>query len=265
MRTVLGIPVDDELMARWRGWYSPPYQPFRVDPLEKRFAALVPSRALAESPEWCDTFAKWYGGDWTWLAEEEFRALDPEVRRALMDIRRRGPGSKPSPVWPSELRRRGDAPLIRWVEAGVRPSRHTEVPGDVWERARDSLPGADRLAGTYAVSGSGANCFATVMAAAGVPDVASTWVTPEPFVEWLRASAIPVTGTGQDTEPGVVFVWTEHGAVAHAAISIGGGWMLSKPSQCWNSPRLVRNLREDVNGWRFPGTRLSRHRLIQPG
>jgi hypothetical protein len=261
MRKVLGIPVDDQLIERWRGWYSPQYQPFRVDLLEEQLAASVPTRALTETPEWRDTFFM-YAGEWTWLAEEEFRALGPETRWALMDIRRRGSGTKPSPVWPSELRKRGDGPLIRWIEAGVRPSRHMDVPDDVWENARRRLPGATELSGTYP-SGSGANCYATVMAAAGVPEVASTWVKPEPFLEWLRVSTHPVTGTACDTEPGVVFVWTEHEMIAHAAISIGGGWMLSKPSQCWNSPRLVRNLREDVHGWRFPGTRVSRYQLIE--
>lgn len=260
-RTVLGIPVDDQLIERWRGWYAPRFQPFRVDLLDDRLAAHVPARATAGSAEWRDTFFM-YAGEWTWLEEEELRALAPEVRRALMDVRRRGTGSKPSPVWPSVLRERGDDPLLRWVEAGVRPSRHAEVPATVWDRAQRHLPGAAGLAGTYEGSGSGANCFATVMAAAGVPGVASTWVLPDPFMAWLSGSTQEVRGTSLDSEPGIVFVWTDHGAVAHATVSIGGGWMLSKPSQCWNSPRLIYGVREAVNGWRFPGTRLSRHQLL---
>ena len=38
--------------------------------------------------------------------------------------------------------------------------------------------------------------------------------------------------------------------------------MLSKPSQSWNSPRLVWSVRGAVNGWRFRGTRLSRYQLL---
>ena len=182
MRSVLGIAVDDQLIELWRGWYAPQYQAFRVDPLEERLAALVPSRSITGSAEWRDTFFM-YGGKWTWIEEKEFRALEPEVgRRALMDIRRRNTGTKPSPAWTSVLRERGDGPLVRWVEAGVRPSRHVEVPAVVWELARHRLPGASGLAGTFASSGSGANCFATVVAAAGVPEVASTWMKPEPFL-----------------------------------------------------------------------------------
>jgi hypothetical protein len=137
-----------------------------------------------------------------------------------------------------------------------------DVPDEFWKGARDTLPGAFELAGTYATSGSGPNCFATVMAAAGVPDVTFTWMKPEPFIDWLNATSRRVTGTALDDEPGIVFVWTEHGTVAHAAVSIGGGWMLSKPSQCWNSPRLVWSVPEGVNGWRFRRTRLSRYQLL---
>ena len=29
----------------------------------------------------------------------------------------------------------------------------------------------------------------------------------------------------------IAFVWTEGGELAHATVTVGGGWMLSKPSQ----------------------------------
>ena len=37
----------------------------------------------------------------------------------------------------------------------------------------------------------------------------------------------------------MVFVWTEHGELAHATVTVGAGWMLTKPSQSWSSPRMI--------------------------
>lgn len=33
MREVLGIEVGDDLLSRWRSWWAPALQPFRVDGL----------------------------------------------------------------------------------------------------------------------------------------------------------------------------------------------------------------------------------------
>lgn len=112
-------------------------------------------------------------------------------------------------------------------------------------------------------SGSGANCFGTVMAAAGVTDAGGVQIGPERLQAWLDEHTEPITGTGRDVEPGVVFAWTEHGDLAHAPVTIGDGWVLSKPSQSWSSPRLIWTVRETVDSWRLPATRLSRHRILR--
>jgi hypothetical protein len=167
------------------------------------------------------------------------------------------------PVWPSELARSGDELLLRWVASGaVRSSRHREVPAVVWNRARAVLPQAGRLAGSFPTSGSGANCFGTVLAATGL-DVSDVQIGPDTFENWLHEHTEPINGTDCDDDPGVVFAWTEHGDLAHATVTIGGGWMLTKPSQAWSSPRLIYTVREAVNSWRYPDTRMSRHRLLR--
>lgn len=61
--------------------------------------------------------------------------------------------------------------------------------------------------------------------------------------------------------PGIVLVWHEHGHIAHAAVTVGDGWAISKPSQSWSSPTVIWTVRETVDSWRIPHTRLSRHRL----
>ena len=258
---VLGISVDGDLIERWRGWFAPPLQPFRTDTLPPQIAAAVPSRRLEPTPEWTDTFFM-YRGTWTWFDEEEFDALGPSLRRSLLASRRRSVRPKLMPVWPSELARTGDDPMLRWVASGaVRPSRHEEVPVTVWRHAQTVLPDAERLAGTFALSGSGANCFGTVMAATG-RDVSDVQIGPDVFQRWLDEHAEPINGTKYDHDAGVVFAWTEHGKLAHATVTIGDAWMLAKPSQSWSSPRLVNTVRDIVNSWRYPDTNLSRYRLL---
>lgn len=260
MQQVLGVPVDDELVSDWRGWFAPPVQPFPVHLLHSDLAVDLPSRRVEPTPEWVDTYFM-YGGSWTWLDEPAFLDLAPGRRRSLLAARRRSTRPKQVlSVWPSELEAAGDQVMFRWIGSNVRPSGHASVPRGVWDRAAPVLPAARRLAGTFARSGSGPNCFGTVMAAAGEP-VEDHQVSTRPFEDWLRSRSEPVDGTRHDAEPGVVFVWTERGEVAHATVTIGAGWMLTKPSQSWSSPRMVWTVREAVSSWRYPDTRLSRHRL----
>lgn len=260
---VLGIPVDRALIGAWRDWFAPRKQPFRMDELRAEVADVLPVTSVDPTMEWVDTFFM-YAGTWGWLHETAFMALRPSQRIALMAVRRRSVRPKKLvPVWPSELVRAGDEVIFRWIADAVRPSRHREVPAAVWRRTQHVLPDAQRLAGTFETSGSGPNCFGTVMAAAGTPDTQQVQIGPDRFQSWLDDHTEQVTGTSTDGEPGIVFAWTEHGKLAHATVTIGDGWMLSKPSQSWSSPRLVRTVREVVDKWRYPDTRLSRHRLVK--
>lgn len=259
--STLGIDVPRELVARWKEWLAPPLQPFRTDILPGEIVTSLPRRTLVVTDEHRDTFFL-YGGEWTWLEESEFTALPRSVQRTLLASQRRLTRPKPSPPWPSELADRGDAALIAWVEAGTRPSRHADVSLSTWTACEGVLPRARLLAGTFPTSGSGANCFSTVVAAAGDSTADDLWMQTEDFTQWLGDSTIPIHGTDADTLPGTVLTWTEHGTLAHAAVTIGDGWVLNKPSQSWSSPRLVWTARELILGWRFPGTRLTRHRIL---
>lgn len=260
MREVLGIEVDDDLLARWRTWYAPERQPFRVDDLPSQLAEQVPRVEGTATPEWRDTFFL-YRGAWTWLTEDEVETLPFAVRRALRHSRRAGMGPKPSRMWHSAFASDGDDPLLRWVEAGATPSEHAQVSEATWDRARRILPDAQALAGTFPSAGSGPNCFATVVAAADDFGRADEWMQTEDFASWLEHRTTPWSGTARDDSPGTVLTWTEHGRLAHAAITLGDGWVLHKPSQSWSSPRLVGTVRRLVHSWCFPGTRLSRHLL----
>lgn len=257
--TALGIPVSDEQIDRWLGFYAPGRQPFRLSHLDVEIVRLIPVTAEVEvTDELRDTFFMYGGGDWAWLTEDEFADLSHRARPALADERRRRIHPKPAPAWPSDTM---IVPrLIRWIEAGARPSLHALAQDQLNQASAGPLPRALELAGTFP-QGSGPNCFGIVMAAAGLP-VESNWVQQDQFAQWLAESTEPATRHSLDHEPGRVLVWRENGELVHAAVTLGGGWVLQKQSQSWSSPTLVWTVEELIRSWRFPGTQLSRHVLL---
>jgi len=272
---VLGIDVTDDLLARWREWFAPEVQPFPSDGCELGDLG----RTVDPTPEVRDTFYL-YSGERVWLDESEFSGLPLAVRRVLLRDREATGrlASLPEPTrrlvgdartdtrvvwWPRLLQLVGDQPVIEYVEEGVRPSRHRELSAETWRRTEPVLPGAADLAGTFP-PGSGPNCFGTVMAAAGIPGAESEWMFQEPFEEWLAEQAEPIRGTGRGHRPGVVLVWRDtDGLAVHAAVTIGDGYALSKPSQSWCSPRVVWTVRETIMAARHAGATVSRY-VINP-
>lgn len=262
----LGIDVTAALRERWRGWCAPTSQPFALGRLPSAARSVVPRTSVEVADEWRDTFLLYGVGETTWLDEAAVRALPREVRRAVLAERRARMGTKPVPPWPSasEL----DARIARWIECGVRPSSHAVVSESTWSTASVSLPAARELAGTFP-AGSGANCFATVVAAIEGGAGQDDWMQIDAFQGWLADRTIPVEDLDPDArarsrsgiDAGTVLVWHEGGEVAHAAVTIGDGWVLVKPSQSWSSPRVIWSMRSTIAGWTYPGTRLSRHVL----
>lgn len=278
MTSVLGIPVSADLRAQWRGWFAPPQQPFRTDRLDADLLATIGGRGrrLEPTPEVLDTFHL-YGGDWVWLEQAEFDRLPLAVRRALLFRRdaagrlsRLGDPARRRVVdadrtdtrivwWPSVLHRVGDGPLIDYVSEGVAPSRHREITSAVWQTASRKLPAAAELAGRFP-NGSGPNCFGNVLAAAGVAGAERERVVREPFDAWLHAHTTPLRDRHHDHLPGVVLVWRNaDGQPDHAAVTIGEGYALNKPSQAWCSPRVVWTVPETIAAGRYRGLRLRRY------
>lgn len=258
MTSALGIDVSEELMAMWRGWFAPGVQPFDTSSLTAHERDLLPG-APADSiqPELRDTFMV-YSRGWQMLDREQFEGLPRSVRRDLTGRRPRGWRTV---WWPNDLAAAGDGPVLRYVAWDAAPSRHAEVPDAVWKSCEHALPDARRLAGTFPL-GSGPNCFGTVMAAAGVPGSEHEWMLQHPFEAWLSRSAHPVQGTRDDDGPGVVLVWRdENGLAQHAAVTVGGGWCFSKPSQAWCSPRLGWPTSTTVRRCSRRGLKLERHVL----
>jgi hypothetical protein len=263
---VLGIDVDRALVDKWKTWLAPARQPFFVEKGGTR------DRSMSE--ELWDTYHLWRVDKSLrvrWLDEDEFFAL-PRAERArlvrqqvrarrgavptvrawadLVDARDQADGHR-FVWWPSLMT---DEIVVRHVTADRLTSRHREVKAATWR----GLAAARTLAGTFA-KGSGPFCFSTVMAAAGITESVATYTGREPFDSWLRSSC---RRGGDDQQPGTVWVWRNNeGLSVHAAITLGDGWVLEKPSREWSSPRTVVPVAQLLRYNRHPGERLERHRL----
>jgi hypothetical protein len=284
---VFGIEVDQSLARCWRGWLAPPAQPFYLDAEQAEACGVTPGFQVPQmSDELRDTFAAWRvarGLQLLWLEERRFHALprrararlvraQVEHRRGLVPVVRQWSGSVDVAGlrgqadghrfvwWPRMLEPADDSVigLIVSRNEALLPSQHKAVTATEWKAARRALPRAEGLAGTFP-SGSGPNCFGTVMAAAGVDGAAATWMPREPFEAWLREST---RAGGDDTHPGTVLVWRDTGGTArHAAVTLGGGWGLHKPSQSWWTPRKVLTVRDIIRVNRAAGLRIHRYIL----
>ena len=84
----------------------------------------------------------------------------------------------------------------------------------------------------------------------------------EPFERWLAEST---RRGGSDDEPGTVLVGrsSDH-LVQHAAVAIGDGWVLHKPSQGWMSPIKILTADQAKVSARAAGRRLLRYTTTRP-
>ena len=242
-------------------------------------------RPRTATPELRDTLQLWNvkAGDAVravWLDETQFNALPRAARATIVrEQLRHGRGGVPTVrAWSDlldarMLRAQADGHRFLWwpslvgddaaeevlrrvVEHRRLRSRHREVPKQVWRRSAHVVPGAQRLAGTFP-TGSGPNCFGTVLAGCGVSGVEDEWLLPPAFEDWLAENT---HRGGDDERPGTILVWRDRAGLAqHAAVTLGDGWVFEKPSQEWSSPRAVAAVRDVIRVTRFRGLRLSRH------
>ena len=264
---VAGMAIPSWAPQHWPGWFAGANQPFVVDGLPPEDVEALPTAVVGATcrGEVRDSFWIYDRRPRLWLTEPEFNDLDKGLRTRLVRGQLRVHESigvvRKAPVavrdqaraqidgyrfvwWPTLLDLASLEPIIELIESGVVPSRHREVPARVWQQATAVLPHAQDLAGTLPI-GSGPNCFGTVMAAAGVPGAADEWMQLEPFADWIRTHTRP---GGRDDSPGTVLVWcNQQGDPVHAAVTLGGGWALNKPSQAWSSPRFVWTVKAVIN------------------
>jgi hypothetical protein len=279
---VLGIDVEPALMESWVRWLAPDPQPFLVESPGSWRGCDDEGGVMTAELE--DTYRLWWGVEKgsavIWISEQQFVQLPKRTRAALVREQvNRGRGAVPTVRawrdlldgarlrghadghrfvwWPSLLADQPEQILSRVVSTRRLPSRHLEVPDATWRTSEAVLPEARRLAGTFP-SGSNTNCFGAVMEAAGAAS-AAVFDDVEPFEAWLANKGKP----GADANrPGVVLVWRgRSGAPIHAAVTIGGGWGLEKPSRDWHSPFAVVTVEDIMRMSRHPGERVERHTI----
>lgn len=292
---VLNIEVSDALLASWQDWLAPETQPFFLTKEESvdlppqtsrpdqpvlrgippTVSELHPLRDTFQVPNVAHNLIP------IWLSEEEFTKLPAKLRSRLVRAQvDHGRGAVPTVKhwtdlldehllrqqsdgyrfvwWPSLVKIRPTDILQRVISDEFPPSRHEDVSAKTWTRCADVLPNARRLSGTFAPH-SGPNCFGTVMTAAGVPNVEELWMFQAPFEQWLAQTA---TAGGDDQDPGTILVWRNNDGLAiHAAVTIGDGWVLEKPSQGWLSPRSILPIREVIKAGRKNGVHLKRYAI----
>ncbi len=279
---ILGIEVSAAMMTDWRSWLAPSTQPFFVS---ASFTGVARSAKRELSPELRDTYRAYKlerGLRTVWLDETGFARLPKDTRARLVRAQANcGRGAVPTVrswgdlidpqllraqadghrfVWWSSLLSHNTESILRRVVSYDRAtSRHEEVSERTWRGCANILPEARALAGTFH-HGSGPNCFTTVMAACGEADAADVWGRRSPFEEWLESKT---RSGGDDDSPGTILVWRDgDGLAQHAAVAIGDGWALEKPSQDWHSPRTILGVREMVKGNRIRGVRVQRRKLV---
>ena len=282
---VLGIDLPPSLWDKWWTWLAPSSQPFIVSSKEQ--GATFTARTDSLTPQQRHTFKLWRAdlseAKVVWIDATDFDELSPSRRASLVRTqvtRRRG--AVPSVRgWsdvldPTTLRVQADGHRFLWwpavaagrsrkdvlrrrVDRNQLPSRHHEVDGGVWSRCSSLLPGVRMLAGTFAEVGE-PNCFAAVMTAQGVDEVADACVLREHFERWLAAMTSRVRDG--DELPGTVLVWRNGaGELEHAAVTIGSGWALEKASVEWWRPNVVLSVRDLIRSKHFPGWHLERHSM----
>lgn len=281
-RAALGIDVDDELLAQWSAWFAPDPQPFlilRGGPFAGVGSSLVGSLEM-ELRGTFEIYSLDQSTECRFIGADEFANLSRPLRAQLvrsqfvlgrsrvesvrawpsllnLGIRNQADGYR-FVWWPSMLTGREEEVLIPYVEEGRRPSRHRDVPESLWGNIADLLPGARSIGGTFPQR-SGPNCFGAVMAAAGQEGADEVWMQRDPFEAWLASRTR--TG-GRDDAPGTVLVWrSRDGLVQHAAVTLGEGWALHKPSEGWMSPTKVLTVPEVLSSARATGRRLTRRTL----
>ena len=272
------MEVPRALLRAWAGWLAPDPQPFLVGDADEWDVARSTGTI---TPELRDTYCLWRvepGSKVLWLTEEQFASMPKSARAALVreQVRRRRGAVPTVRAWqdlldPARLRAQADGHRFVWwpsllggdatrilerqVSTGRLRSRHREVSAATWRACRGVLPGARALAGTFPTTI--ACCFSTVLEAAGA-DTTGSCDSLEPFAEWLDAACTP---GGDSDRPGTVLAWRTAEGIVHAAVSIGGGWCLEKPSQEWHSPRAISRVEDVVRMARVPGQRVERHTI----
>jgi hypothetical protein len=149
-----------------------------------------------------------------------------------------------------------------WLRAFVALERQDCLSGTLssadWQRIEAQFgPSVRRLAGNFSPS-SGANCFATVLAAL-TPDpqesqrLENIWMTHQQLLEGLQARGYRERGALEGVSAQDVMLWHSSEKIIHACLVLGEGLVLNKDAQGWYDPRQIRTLASVLESWALDG------------
>ncbi len=273
---LLNIPTSPEQLEAWRSFLAPERQPFLLTTAEAQGYTSVSRKDAGFDSQDQDTYALWNidraVDRVVWFTQDEWSELPLLEQRRLLRLQvRYGRSNVPLGrhfqdvlpdlppgrfLWSRE--QLTPKVLARLISKDQKPCQRDQVPQAVWDAAEAVLPRVHELAGTFPANSIG-NCFGAVMGAAGVAGAEDEWMQREPFEDFLRTRT---QRGGRDDLPGVVLVWRSERGVEHAAVALGAGWGFHKPSQSWQTARVVLPIDSLKRNYRTPGHRLERYQVI---
>lgn len=149
--------------------------------------------------------------------------------------------------------------LIDYISADGSPCIAATLTESHWQTM--PYPTIRQLAGTFALE-SGANCFATTLAAitpSQAPMIASLWLQVDEFLAGVEARGYRYQPerTAHDADlHDAVLIWYAGNAPQHACYLIQPNLVLNKNSQCWYSPRQLLTLTQLREDWRDQPTQM---------
>ncbi len=286
---ILNCRIDNATLTAWKNHFAPTTQPFfalRRFPLPKGSGGHwldcgAVRGALGLSAH--DTFATYEVASTArhllFLDEHSFQTLPPDLRADLLheqlevgrgsvfhleDLAEHLPHSEIGPVtsaasgrlvvwWPGLFNTLSDATqarlLANFVSEDRPPCRRAEFPAEQWQQVQRALPGLPDRVGTFHPD-SGPNCLGAVIEAF-TGQIITHRTERHEFEAWLKSRLV---ATGAADELGTVLLWRdEHGALQHAAVSLGDGYAFHKEAQTWWSPWQVVHLTEVTERWQDAG------------
>jgi hypothetical protein len=292
---LLGISVSDKLLKAWSKILVYPVSPFFLNAeMRTRVSSLHLTRSefsAIQDLSFHDSYATYeVGSEATWVAllsSAEFKNFSEEVRLELLQLQAQlGRGQLYGFDDYKVLLRKAELEQAQkytfdfggkmmlelshtlwhsfsfetkkhWLEKFISEDRQgclsSTLGKSEWQAISKHYPAVKHLVGF--VSKSGANCFATTLAAMlGVgqaKSVSSLWLQRETFLRAVKEHGYQPSDREVNTAlpGGSILLWQNHRGLQHACFHLGDGLVFNKDAQAWFAPRQILELESVLDAW----------------
>lgn len=156
-------------------------------------------------------------------------------------------------IWEQFSHQRREQWLLHFVRQ--QQSNYSRIAFAELDAFQRQNPALSQLCNTFVVN-SGANCFATTIAAttssvASAHTTSKLWLHQAPFLRQL--SALGYTESSrihEDRYDTILIFWDEQNQAQHACYCLGDGIALNKNSQAWYHPRELVKVSDVIADWK---------------